>query len=152
MRLLSLAAGFVFALTAAFPAFAYDTPKTLIEAVYAPYLKDEIPTEEDDIAQRSKALQGLFDADYANTPDGEMGAIDFDPVVDGQDFKITELKIAEPALDGDKGTVDVTFKNFDADQHLQFVLLKEDDGWHYDDIVSLTPGSEYRLTEIFVAE
>ena len=43
--------------------------------------------------------------------DGE-GALDFDPVIAGQDYKITKLKFGTPKLSGQTAVVIVTFNNF----------------------------------------
>ncbi len=54
-----------------------------------------------------------------------MGRLDFDPYVDGQDYQITELKIGDAVIKGDKATVEVTFKNFDLAEDMTFTLVKE---------------------------
>lgn len=147
MRLVPLAASLFLALTSLAAAQAYDTPKALLEAFYEPYFTGEF--YEDETPFRSAALQALYDADAASTPAGEMGALSFDPYIDGQDFDLTDLTFSEPQIDGDTAIVDVNFNNFDQAQHLVYDLVFENGGWRIDDVVSTNPENQYRLSEIF---
>ena len=99
MRLVTLAAGLVLALTSFAVAQTYDTPEALLEAFYEPYFNGSFP--EDESQFRSTALQELYDTDAEITPEGEMGAISFDPYIDGQDYDITDLAIGEADIEGD---------------------------------------------------
>jgi hypothetical protein len=148
MRLAALAVGLFLSLTALAAAQSYDTPEALLEAFYAPYLNDEIP--EDDAQFRSEALQALYDRDAEITPEGEMGALGFDPYIDGQDFGLTEFEIGEPQIEGDSAIVDVSFNNFDEPRSLTYELVNED-GWKIEDVVSTSSENPYRLSEIFAA-
>jgi len=136
------------ALTAA-PAFAFDTPKALLEALYSPYSKgDSFDWNSWDETQfRSKHLNELFAKD-AKEADGEVGRLDFDPYIDGQDYQISDLKFGEPTIDGDMAKVEVTFKNLDTPDDLMFTLVKEPDGWKVDDVVSSDKNFPYSLKAI----
>lgn len=148
MRLAVLATGFVLAFTGIVAAQPYDTPDALLQAFYARYLAADADFS-DDGAFRSSGLQALYDADAEATPDGEMGALDFDPFIDGQDWEITDLQIGAAGIAGDYASADVTFKNFGEERTLSYDMVKEDGGWKIDDVASKTPGNEYRLSEIF---
>jgi hypothetical protein len=78
-----------------------------------------------------------------------MGALSFDPYIDGQDFDITDLEIGDPVLAGDYAAVEVTFRNFGEPRLLTYELVREDGGWRIEDVVSTSPDSPYRLSEIF---
>ncbi|KFC66363.1 hypothetical protein FF80_02626 [Devosia sp. LC5] len=147
MRLVPLAASLFLALTGLANAQAYDTPQDLLEAFYEPYVSGEF--YEDESPFRSAALQALYDADADSTPAGEMGALSFDPYIDGQDYELTDFVIGEPQIDGDTAIVDVDFRNFGAARHLTYDLVFEDGGWRIDDVVSTNPENQYRLSEIF---
>ncbi|WP_224702989.1 DUF3828 domain-containing protein [Devosia aquimaris] len=147
MRLAALATGLFMAFTAAVAAQPYAAPEDLIAAIYEPYFGGAFP--EDESAQRSMALQALYDRDQEITPEGEIGAIDFDPYVDGQDYEITDLVIGTPDISGDRAIVDVTFKNFGEPRALTYDLVFEDGGWKVDDLASTLGDYPYRLTEIF---
>ena len=145
MRLV-LAAGLALTLAAPVAAQSFDTPEALLEAFYAPYFDGN--WHDDDALLRSAALNALYANDAELTPEGEMGAISFDPYVDGQDFDITDFEIAAVAIDGDMATADVTFANFGEPRSLTYELVNED-GWKIDDVVSTSPDNPYRLSDIF---
>jgi hypothetical protein len=147
MRLAALAAGLFFALTGLATAQTYDTPQALLEAFYEPYFNGEFADNEE--AFRSQALQALYDKDAEITPAGEMGALGFDPYIDGQDFDIADFEIGAPGIAGDYASADVTFTNFGEPRSLTYELVFEDGGWKIDDVVSTNPENEYRLSEIF---
>lgn len=146
MRLPLLATGLFLGLTSLAAAQPYETPEELLQAFYQPYFDDVFPENEEQF--RSEHLQALYDADAENTPEGEMGALSFDPYIDGQDYEITEFEIAEPVPEEGGVLVEVTFKNFDELRSLTYELVEED-GWKINDVISTNPDSEYRLSEIF---
>ena len=147
MRLAAFAAGLFIALTGLATAQPYDTPRALLEAFYEPYFTGEF---NDDEAQfRSQALQALYDNDEQVTPAGEMGALSFDPYIDGQDFDIADFAIDATGVAGDYASVDVVFTNFGEPRYLTYELVREDGGWKINDVVSTNPDNEYRLSEIF---
>ena len=146
MRQLLFTAAVLLATTNLAAAQSFDTPQALLQSFYAPYLSGDFA--EDDSVFRSQALNALYQADEASTPEGEMGALSFDPFVDGQDFELTNLDIRDPAITGDTARVDVTFENFGEPVDLTYELVNED-GWRINDLVSNNPANPYRLSEIF---
>jgi len=136
------------------PAFAFDTPEALIKAVYAPYAKpiDQFDwASYDETPLRSNALNALFAKDKAETPEGDIGRLDFDPYVDGQDYELTKFKIGKPVITGDTATIEVTFRNLALPEDLTFDLVREADGWKVDDVVSHAKDSAYSLKAIMSA-
>jgi hypothetical protein len=154
MRLAALAIGFVLALGGIATAQPYDTPEALMEAFYAPYLAGseayDAQDYDDQATLRSAALQALYEEDEAATPEGDVGTLDFDPYIGGQDWTLSDFKIGEAVIDGDTASIDVSFKNFDEPRNLTYELVMEDGGWKVNDLVSKTPGDEFRLSEIFI--
>jgi len=147
MRLAALAAGLFLALTSLAAAQPYDTPQALLEAFYEPYFSGSF--SEDEAQFRSRALQALYDNDAELAGDGEMGAISFDPYIDGQDFDLTDFEIGAAGIAGDYASADVTFRNFGEPRSLTYELVLEGGGWKIDDVVSTNPDNLYRLSEIF---
>lgn len=147
MRRLALAFAAVVGLASAAAAQPYDTPEALIEAFYEPYFSGEFSDDEGQF--RSQGLQALYDNDAQITPEGEMGALAFDPYIDGQDFELDAFSIEATAIEGDVAAVDVSFTNFNEPRSLTYELVFEDDGWKIDDVVSTNPDNAYRLSEIF---
>lgn len=89
-----------------------------------------------------KLQQRFFDANLANliwkdlteTPQDEVGHLDFDPLYNAQDISITRFRIGAPALEGDKATVHVTFQNYDRKENLKFLMTKTAAGWKISNI------------------
>lgn len=129
------------------PALAenYTDPKALLEALYAGYMPpNEFPPDQSNL--QSERLNGLFAKDQEEA-DGEIGRIDFDPFVNGQDYQITNLLIGEPYLAGGKAVVKVTFDNMGTAQEIGFLLVNED-GWKVDDAWNTGPDFSYDLLDI----
>lgn len=147
MRLATIATGLLLAFTSMAAAQPYAEPYDLLEAFYAPYFDGAFP--EDETQFRSAELQALYDRDAEITPEGEMGALSFDPYVDGQDYEITDFEIGAAGIAGDYASADVTFKNFGEPRSLMFEMVREDGGWKIDDVVSNNPDNPYRLSDIF---
>ena len=146
MRLAPLTAGLFLGLTGLATAQTFDTPQALLEAFYAPYFSGEFT--EDESPFFSDELEALYAADAEATPEGEIGALDFDPFVDGQDFELTDFEIGAPGIAGDYASADVTFSNMGRPTTLSYELVKEDGSWQIDDVVSTSAENPYRLSEI----
>jgi hypothetical protein len=67
-------------------------------------------------------------------PEGEMGAIDADPLYDAQDTQIKKFNVGKAVIDGSKATVTVTFENFGEKKKLQYMMVREGDAWKISDI------------------
>jgi len=122
--------------TAAAVAAPFDSdPLSLIEAIYKTYQTDNpgLPHI------YSKRLHALIDKDEKETPESMVGRIDWDVFVDGQDWKLTELKIALVSKSADKAQVRATFKNFGEPSNQLFDLVREDGHWRIDDITKTLP-------------
>ena len=146
MRLAALTAGLFLGLTGLASAQTFDTPQALLEAFYAPYFSGEFTDDESPFF--SDELEALYAADAEATPEGEIGALDFDPFVDGQDFELTDFEIGAPGIAGDYASADVTFNNMGRPTTLAYEFVKENGSWQIDDVVSTNPDNPYRLSEI----
>jgi len=73
----------------------------------------------------------------ATAANGEVGAIDGDPLYNAQDMKIKNLVIGDAVRDGRTGTVRVTFTNFGKKRAITYKVVKarRGGGWLIDDIV-----------------
>lgn len=115
---------------------ADSDPVSLITAIYQTYT-DIAPGEDgapDVEGVYSKRLQALVDKDAKETPEGEVGRIDWDLFVDGQDWQLTKLNIVPVAKDAGRAEVRATFKNFDEPRDILYSLVLEDGHWRIDDI------------------
>lgn len=95
----------------------------------------------------SKRLQALFDKDGAETPQGEVGRLDFDPFVGGQDWDISGLEVKETFRSGGEAQVRADFANFGDPRSILFSLVREDGAWRIDDITSTLP-PRWNLSDI----
>ena len=100
MRLFAAAVALFLFLVA--PALAagpvFDTPKALLQYAYQPYSTGDFKDDNDVLY--TKQLNDMFAAADAATPDDEVGPIDFDVFVNGQDYQLTDLTIGDPVPDG----------------------------------------------------
>lgn len=138
-------------LTAAASAAEVDTPEALVAAIYDQYRAGvEYPDGDFIRAQQSTRLNALFDADAAQAGD-EIGRIDFDPYINGQDYDISGLVIHPAYLAGGRAVVNVTFANFGAPQDLGIMLVKEGPDWKVDDVWTTNPDFSYDLLDLLTA-
>jgi hypothetical protein len=125
------------ALGAASPLGDADSdPEALITAIYQTYTdiapgEDAMPNIE---GVYSEHLQALVDKDEKETPEGEVGRIDWDVFVDGQDWQLTELKIVPVSQGPAQAQVRASFKNFGEPRDILYTLVLEDGHWRIDDI------------------
>lgn len=91
-----------------------------------------------------KSLADMIWNDSVNTKD-EVGALDFDPLYNGQDFEISEFKLGEAEIKGEKASLKVDFLNFGEAQTITFKLVKEKALWKIEDI----DYGDYTLVGIF---
>lgn|GEM_PF-413083 len=148
MRLVAAAFALLLVLTGSAIAAGqvFDTPMALLQYAYAPYSTGNFVDDNDVLY--TKALNAMFAAADAATPDDEVGPVDFDVFVNGQDYQLTDLVIGDPVPEGDGVKVPVSLKNFGDPQSLLFHLVKEGGGWKISDIESLTPSDAWKLTAL----
>lgn len=95
-----------------------------------------------------KQLADLIWKDITETPEGEVGNLDFDPLFSAQDMKITNFRIGAPTINGDRATVLVTFNNFGQRNKLTFRMHKTDAGWKVENILYSGNGEDSDLIKI----
>jgi hypothetical protein len=128
--ILAFILGFVLARSASAKSVDGDAV-TLITAIYKTY---QTETDQPGLPHVfSKRLQALIDKDEKEAQ-GEVGRIDWDVFIDGQDWKLTELKITPVSQTPSQAQVRATFKNFDKPSDMLFDLVLEDGHWRVDDI------------------
>ena len=147
----------VLALSAA-PAFAFDDPKALVTAIYAPYQTPGAAAAQDPAQYYSERLRGLVSAhaakateDVLSNPDGPntgpvAPGLTFNPFIDAQHSLLLDLAVSEPIVMGDKAMASVSFHNFDQATLLSLSLVKDPDGWKVDDVASLGQGEHWLLS------
>jgi hypothetical protein len=80
-------------------------------------------------------LAALIWKDLTETPEGEVGNLDFDPLFSAQDTQIKNFHIGAAAVKGDSATVPVTFLNFNQKVRIEFRLVNTKQGWKVSNIL-----------------
>ena len=130
-------------------AVAYDSPKTLVEAIYAPY---KVGQKHAGGLQQfySARLRGIYDAHaearVASLDGAEQDVTSFDPFIEADNALLLEVAISEPIVNGDRAATVVTFHNFDHLSMLSLALVREADGWKVDDVASLNGNPNWLLS------
>jgi hypothetical protein len=143
------------------PVWAYDDPKALVDAIYAPYQIAGKAGEQDPMQFYSERLKGIvaahaaeavntmLDADSVDSVD-DVGpvapALSFNPFIDAQHSLLMDLSIGAPVVLGERAMVTVAFHNFDNATLLSLALVKDPDGWKVDDVASLGEGENWLLS------
>ena len=92
--------------------------------------------------QGRKLQQRFFDAklaallwkDLTETPEGELGHIDFDPLYNAQDTQIKNFRVGAANVKGNAASVPVTFVNFDQKVRIDFRLVLTKGAWKISNI------------------
>jgi uncharacterized protein DUF3828 len=141
MRIVVLALLAVVLSAASPPAGVDGDPVALLTAIYKTYT--DIGPGEDGVPELSgvysKRLQALIDKDEKETPEGDVGRIDWDLFVDGQDWQLTELKIVPALKEATRAEVRATFNNFGEPRDILYTLVLENGHWRIDDIQETSP-------------
>jgi hypothetical protein len=124
-----------------------DDPTSAITAIYKAYqtTSDAAP---DVGAVYSHRLQHLIDADRKNTPEGEVGKIDWDVFVDGQEWQLSALNVTPVSEAADHAQVNARFNNFAEPKAILFDLVREDGRWLIDDVQSTATGRRWTMSKI----
>jgi hypothetical protein len=142
-KILALA---VVALTAQGPAHAQVNPREAdpavwLRQVYDLYHRAEktdalLPKSADELFQKraSRSLAALFKR--------EQGALDWDFVIDGQAWEISQVKVGAMQVAGDKATVTVSFVNLRTPCVNVYYFVREAGEWKVDDIETRPKGEK----------
>lgn len=117
---------------------APGTPEAIMAAAYKALEGDAEPP----YIPFSARLKALFAQEKREVPEGDLGRLDFDWLVDGQDSKVTATKITSRTVEfaANRKIVVVRFKNFDKALENHFFWEKDAKGkWVLDDVRSIEP-------------
>jgi hypothetical protein len=115
------------------------TPEALVAKLYKAHDAEKSPFFQDKdraLVDRyfAKELADLIWQDVKTTPEGELGALDFDPLYNAQDTEIKNFAVNKAKVDGAKATVVASFVNFDKKTRVTFKLMQVGDAWKISDI------------------
>jgi hypothetical protein len=128
------------AMLAAAPAWAAQSAKDFVTAIYRTYVGKNATGISIDSPQARKlitpGLMKLIDADAkAAAKRREVPQLDGDPFIDAQDFEIKSFKVDIKELGPAKATATISFKNEASAENKPVVLdlVKIGNGWRIDD-------------------
>ncbi|MEO6014936.1 MAG: hypothetical protein ABIQ30_15300 [Devosia sp.] len=140
------------------PAWAYDDPKALVDAIYVPYQTPGVAAAQDPAQYYSERLRGLISGHAAKATEELLSGeappdtgpiapgLSFNPFIDAQHSLLMDLAIGQPVILKNKAIVTVSFNNFDHATLLSLSLVKDPDGWKVDDVASLGEGENWLLS------
>lgn len=131
----------------------FADPGRVAEALYTPYVEPGFNWRRWDQSQLlSSGLNALYARDAAESEARqEVGRIDFDPFVNGQDFDVTDLTFGPAEVSGETAEVVVRFANFETPQTVTLSLVAEAGRWKIDDAANDNADYPYRLRDILEA-
>jgi len=131
----------------AFPAVAaerFDDPVRLVEHVYGHYSNGTVADLDED-GYWSPRLAELIAVDEAR---GELASLTFDPFINSQEDYLADLAIEGVSASAATAVVAVTFDNGGGLQTSNLTLVLGADGWKIDEIEGVTPGREWKLSDV----
>jgi hypothetical protein len=122
-------------------------PVALIQSIYKSYMGKAEPPDLASLKVYSHRLKALLDADE-KAAQGEVGALEFDVFVNGQDWKLSKLKIALISKSEAQAKLRATFNNFKSPEEIILDLVREDGSWRIDEISSTRKGHRWTMSKI----
>jgi hypothetical protein len=125
-------------------------PVAYVRSIYDTYLASREP--QDPSAAYSPALQALIEADRKEAG-GEVGRLDFDPWINGQDWEIASVDVREEAASGGGRIVVARFSNMGTRTENRFSFTRAGDKWLIDDIENVggPADTHWRLKQLLSA-
>ena len=111
-----------------------DDPKTFVTEVYRRLVANSKYDPPDDIY--TARLEKLFREDKERSK-GEVGCLEFDFWVNGQDFKLSNVTITSADQGNDQKTVIAKFRNLGTNEEIHFTFRREGGRWLLDEAESV---------------
>ena len=111
-------------------------PAAVVRAFYQPYMGAEAhPPGFEQVAPLSAALTADLAAMNARTQAGDEGSLDFDPIVDAQDFQVSDVSATTEAIaENSHAVVRASFTNLGERKEVVYDLVWQDNRWKVDNI------------------
>jgi len=121
----------------------FATPEDAVRAVYELYRSKDGPGFPSDPAGIGRFLEPVLARawirDSAGASQGK-NFLDADPFIQGQDWDIAGLSIKPAQVMGDRATVRVSFRNFNAPVSVTYHLARRAEGWRIYDVIGRGAG------------
>jgi hypothetical protein len=134
-----LFAGFGIVGFLASPALAQSTPEVFVRGVYDAYVAAEKAGKDAPDQLRASIYSARIRKQIAALKKAcakreDLCLPDADFLVDGQDYKISDIHTKELSQQGDRAKVEARFRNFDTAVVKTYTLVRENGRWAIDDI------------------
>jgi hypothetical protein len=94
----------------------------------------------------SPRLRALIDADRKEAH-GEIGRIEFDPIIDAQDYQLSDVTVSWVSRSADHAVVDALFRNIDREQQIRYDFVRVRGRWLIDEMREMK-GQRWTLSKI----
>ena len=114
-------------------------PEKVVESLYAPYLSPEansVPSNWDKAPVYSKTLKAAMDRGFEYSLLLNEPVVDYDPIVNAQDYSIKNLTVDVVRSADAKAHVMARFDNLDRKTTVEYDMIVEDGAWKIDGIRS----------------
>jgi hypothetical protein len=131
----------------------HPTAQAFVEGLYRAYQGHEHDGGGPDYLGRQRdrvfapKLIALMRRDAANTPAGEVGALDGDPICNCQDYEISKVVVRIKDSGGGRASAEVHFDNSGRAEFVQLDLVSIRGGWRVADVHTQDTPSLVRLLE-----
>jgi len=128
---------------------AIPDPAAVVRALYEPYLSPEGRTPAlIEAAPWSNRMRGELEAMQARSMELGEPILNFDPLIDAQDWQLSEVSAsADAVVEASHAVVRASFTNSGQRNEVTYDLVWEDDRWKVDNV----RGAEYDLRAIVTA-
>ena len=122
-----------------FPAVAQTAPEVFVRGVYDAYVAAEKAGKDAPDQLRASIYSARIRKQIAALKKAcakrdDLCLPDADFLVDGQDYKISDIHTKELSQQGDRAKVEARFRNFDTAVVKTYTLVRENGRWAIDDI------------------
>lgn len=115
---------------------AITDPAAVVRQSYEPYLTQgaQVPGLQE-AAPWSDRMAADIAAMYARTQQGDAPVLDFDPIIDAQDYQLSDVTTATESLaEASHAVVRASFTNMGARHEVVYDLVWEGDRWKVDNV------------------
>lgn len=111
-----------------------EEAEALVQSLYDPYLTGEGGPALEQTGKLSASLEALLEQEARRAAAlGELGAVDFDVVVNAQDWSLSELRL-EARREGTQAKVVATFLNHGQPERVEWDLVQDGTAWRVDNV------------------
>jgi hypothetical protein len=145
----------LFGIIALAPAKAGELEE-LVRGWYRPYERDAATGSALELLRphASKRLAALIDKEERCTAKTkEICNLDFDVIINGQDWELKNLRIEPAKLERDRASVAVRFTNIEAPQEIVYRFVRQSGRWRIDEVEALAPAVQrWTLSQILARQ